>query len=92
MRVAMLAGMAVVVLSGCSMGNIQHYSTYDLNRDGVLDARCSGTEYDVDNDRWYSWRSDASDDCGDDQPLDIENEHLIGTNNEAEVVYHNGAG
>ncbi|MEM1114412.1 MAG: hypothetical protein AAGI11_21040 [Pseudomonadota bacterium] len=78
MRTVILTVSAFVVLGGCSMGDLQHYSTYDLDRDGVMDARCPGTEYDLEADRWYSWRNPASDQCAEDSPLPEEevNAHI----------------
>jgi hypothetical protein len=68
MRTALMVGIALTTLAGCSTGDIQHYSTYDLDRDGVMDRRCPGKEYDLERNRMYSWRNKASDDCADDAP------------------------
>jgi hypothetical protein len=63
MRVTLLA-LALVTLGGCSWERMAHYSPYDLNYDGVLDAVCPDTTYDTDDYHHYSWRSRASTDCG----------------------------
>ena len=57
MRAVILAGIAMITLGGCSTGGIEHFSTYDIDRDGVMEARCPGMEYELDANRWYSWRS-----------------------------------
>lgn len=62
MRV-LLMGLALVTLAGCSMGRVAHYSPYDLNYDGTLDAFCPGTDYDTSEYHVYSWRSKASTQC-----------------------------
>lgn len=63
MRKVMIIGAAVLVLGGCSTGGTMHYTTYDLDRDGVMDARCPGMEYDPSRNTLYSWRSKASKEC-----------------------------
>jgi hypothetical protein len=40
-----------------------HYSVYDLNRDGVMDAVCPGMEYDPSKNTIYGWRSSYEDEC-----------------------------
>ena len=79
MRGIFMAGIAIVSLSACSTGGLEHFSTYDLDRDGVLDRRCAGTEYETDRNTWYGWRSKASKECAKNQPLPVENPHLVGT-------------
>lgn len=59
----------VALLAGCSYGGVVHYSPYDLNRDGVIDARCPGMAYDTSKNSWYGWRSDASGECADQAPM-----------------------
>lgn len=60
---------AIALLAACSSQAVVHHSPYDLNRDGVLDARCPGLEYDTSENTLYEWRSEASGDCADDVPL-----------------------
>ena len=55
--------LALLSLAGCSSQPMAHYSPYDLNRDGVMDAVCPGMEYDPSEYRHYSWRADGSRDC-----------------------------
>ncbi|MFV8820096.1 hypothetical protein [Haliea sp. E17] len=53
----------IMLLAGCSTGDIAFNSPYDLDRDGVMDARCPGMEYDTSKHTFYGWRSKASDTC-----------------------------
>ena len=62
MRISLIM-LALVAVAGCSSQKISHYSPYDLNRDGVMDARCPGMEYDPSEYRHYSWRADGSEEC-----------------------------
>jgi hypothetical protein len=62
MRVALVL-LALGTLAGCSWEKMAHYSPYDLNRDGVMDAVCPGMDYDTSDYRHYSWRPVGSDDC-----------------------------
>ena len=62
MRLAIIFA-TVVVLAGCSTARVAHYSPYDLNRDGVMDAVCPGMAYDTTKYRYYSWKSDGSKEC-----------------------------
>ena len=64
MRVVLLS-LALVALTGCSWNKMAHYSPYDLNYDGVLDAVCPSTQYDSGDYHHYSWRSTASTECND---------------------------
>jgi hypothetical protein len=64
MRVALIL-LALGTLAGCSWEKMAHYSPYDLNRDGVMDAVCPGMEYDTSEYRHYSWKADGSRDCND---------------------------
>jgi len=59
----LLAMIPLVVLAGCSTHGVVHYSPYDLDRDGVMDARCPGMEYDITNNTLYGWRSRGSAAC-----------------------------
>lgn len=63
---------AVAFLAGCSTHGVVHYSPYDLDRNGVLDARCPGMEYDTSDNTLYGWRSRASGECADQAPLQEE--------------------
>ncbi len=63
MRVALMIGAAILAVSGCSSKDVMHYTTYDLDRDGVMDARCPGMTYDPSNNTLYSWRNKASKEC-----------------------------
>ena len=65
-----LAISAVAFLAGCSTHGVVHYSPYDLDRNGVLDARCPGMEYDTSDNTLYGWRSRASGECADQAPLE----------------------
>lgn len=56
---------SIALLGGCSTGGMVHHSPYDLDRDGVLDARCPGMEYDTSENTLYGWRSKASGECAD---------------------------
>ena len=58
-----LISLALVALAGCSWEPMAHYSPYDLNRDGTLDAVCPDTTYDTADYHHYSWRSRASTEC-----------------------------
>jgi len=60
---ATLILLALVTLSGCAWEPVAHYSPYDLNRDGVMDAVCPGMEYDPSQYKHYSWRADGSIEC-----------------------------
>ncbi len=64
--------LAAIVLSasGCSTHDVVHYSPYDLDRNGTMDARCPGMEYDTSENTLYGWRSRASGDCAEQAPLD----------------------
>jgi hypothetical protein len=62
MRAALIL-LALGTLAGCASEPIAHYSPYDLNRDGVMDAVCPGMEYDVHEYRHYSWKPDGSKAC-----------------------------
>lgn len=62
MRATLLL-LALGTLAGCAWEPIAHYSPYDLNRDGVMDAVCPGMEYDPSQYKHYSWRADGSTDC-----------------------------
>ncbi len=62
MRVALFL-LAVVTLAGCAWEPMAHYSPYDLDRDGRMDAVCPGMEYDTSDYRHYSWRPVGSRDC-----------------------------
>jgi len=64
MRTVLIA-LALVALAGCSWDRMAHYSPYDLNYDGVLDAVCPDTAYDTGDYHHYSWRSTASTECND---------------------------
>ena len=61
---------ALALLAGCSTHGVVHHSPYDLDRDGVLDARCPGVEYDTSENTLYGWRSRASSECADQAPLE----------------------
>lgn len=50
-------------LAGCSTHGVVHYSPYDLDRDGVMDARCPGMTYDTSDNTLYGWRSPGSKEC-----------------------------
>ncbi len=67
-----LAISALALLAGCSTKGVVHYSPYDLDRNGVLDARCPGMEYDTSKNTLYGWRSRASGECADQAPLEQE--------------------
>lgn len=62
MRAALMV-VALTALAGCSWQKMAHYSPYDLNRDGVMDAVCPGMAYDINDYRHYSWRSVGSGEC-----------------------------
>lgn len=53
----------LTALAGCSTEPMAHYSPYDLNRDGVMDAICPGMAYDINEYKHYSWKSDGSQEC-----------------------------
>ncbi len=59
----------LALVAGCSTHGVVHYSPYDLDRDGVLDARCPGMEYDTGDNTLYGWRSRASGACAEQAPL-----------------------
>lgn len=61
MRVLFTA-LTLALLAGCSTGQM-HYSTYDVNRDGVMDFICPGMEYDTERGKHYSWRAKGSQEC-----------------------------
>ena len=50
------------MLAGCSSSG-SYYSTYDVNRDGVMDFVCPGMEYDPSKHTVYSLRSQGSQQC-----------------------------
>ncbi len=52
-----------LLLAGCTSSGVVFYSPYDLDRDGVMDARCPGLEYDTSKHSWYGWRSSGSKEC-----------------------------
>jgi len=54
---------AIATLAGCSNHGVVRHSPYDLNRDGVMDARCPGLEYETKYYHRYSWKSRASKEC-----------------------------
>jgi hypothetical protein len=54
---------AVATMTACSTEPMAHYSPYDLNRDGVMDAMCPGMTYDTSEYKHYSWRADGSIEC-----------------------------
>ncbi len=58
----MLIALGLLAMAGCST-NTMHYSVYDLNRDGVMDAVCPGMEYDPSKNTLYGWRSSYEDEC-----------------------------
>ena len=62
MRITLIV-MAMAILAGCASEPMAHYSPYDLNRDGVMDAVCPGMEYDTSKYCHYSWKSDGSREC-----------------------------
>lgn len=64
---------AAITVAGCSSHGVVHYSPYDLDRDGVLDARCPGMQYDASKSTLYGWRSPASADCAEQVPMSEEN-------------------
>ena len=55
--------LATLTMTGCSVQPMAHYSPYDLNRDGVMDAVCPGMVYDTSKYRHYSWRAEGSKEC-----------------------------
>jgi hypothetical protein len=55
--------LTLLTLAGCAWEPVAHYSTYDLNRDGVMDAVCPGMEYDTEQYSHYSWLPDGSARC-----------------------------
>lgn len=55
--------LAVVMMAGCASQDMAFYSPYDLDRDGVIDVRCPGMEYEVTANTWYGWRSEGSAEC-----------------------------
>lgn len=59
--------LSISLLAGCSKGIVFH-SPYDVDRDGVIDARCPGMEYDTSKKTIYGWRSKASGACEDQAP------------------------
>lgn len=69
MRIA-FALTVMAFLAGCSNHGVVHYSPYDLDRNGVLDARCPGMEYDTSDNTLYGWRSRASGECADQAPME----------------------
>ena len=66
----LLAIPALALLAGCSTQGVVHHSPDDLDRDGVLDARCPGMEYDTSENTLYGWRSRASGACAEQAPLE----------------------
>ncbi len=58
-----LIALPIVLLAGCATGDMAFNSPYDLDRDGVMDARCPGMEYDTSKNTLYGWRSKGSDAC-----------------------------
>ncbi|MBT4520525.1 MAG: hypothetical protein HOC23_11010 [Halieaceae bacterium] len=52
-------------LAGCTGGDIKNYSTYDVDRDGVMDFICPGMEYDPEDYHHYDWRPEGSEECRD---------------------------
>ncbi len=62
MRITFIS-LALLTLAGCSTQPMAHYSPYDLNHDGVMDAVCPGMVYDTSKYRHYSWRADGSIEC-----------------------------
>ncbi|QFU74855.1 hypothetical protein EY643_03930 [Halioglobus maricola] len=54
---------ALAALAGCSTQGVVHHSPYDLDRDGTMDARCPGLEYDTSKNTLYGWRSKGSEAC-----------------------------
>jgi hypothetical protein len=62
MRITFIS-LALLTLAGCSTQPMAHYSPYDLNRDGVMDAVCPGMVYDTSKYQHYSWRADGSKEC-----------------------------
>ncbi len=58
----------IALLAGCSQGMVFH-SPYDLDRDGVMDARCPGLQYDTSSQTLYGWRSRGSADCAAQAPM-----------------------
>jgi hypothetical protein len=69
MRIA-FALTVMAFLAGCSTHGVVHYSPYDLDRNGVLDARCPGMEYDTSDNTLFGWRSRASGECADQAPME----------------------
>lgn len=61
---------AAALLAACSTNDVAHYSPYDLDRNGVMDARCPGMEYDTSKNTIYGWRSEASEECAEQAPLE----------------------
>ncbi|MCX2978470.1 hypothetical protein [Candidatus Marimicrobium litorale] len=59
----MLITLTLLTVTGCSWERMAHYSPYDLNYDGQLDAVCPGMTYDTNEYYHYSWRSKASTAC-----------------------------
>ncbi len=53
----------LVLLVGCATGDMAFHSPYDLDRDGVMDARCPGMQYETDRNTLYGWRSKGSAAC-----------------------------
>lgn len=64
MRITLILA-AFLTLTACTTEPVAHYSPYDLNRDGVMDAVCPGMEYDPSQYLHYSWRAKGSIDCND---------------------------
>ncbi len=54
--------LSIALLAGCSRGIVFH-SPYDVDRDGVMDARCPGLQYDTSKKTLYGWRSKGSGEC-----------------------------
>lgn len=68
MRIFLLT-IPMAILAGCASGDMAFYSPYDLDRNGVMDARCPGMEYDVKDYTLYGWRSDGSVECAKQVPM-----------------------
>jgi len=62
--------LSVALLAGCASQDMAFYSPYDLDRDGIMDARCPGMEYEVTANTLYGWRSKGSSECEKESPAE----------------------
>ncbi len=67
-----LAILSLALLAGCASKGMVFHSPYDLDRDGVMDARCPGLEYDTSGNTLYGWRSHGSAECEERAPASAE--------------------